>query len=131
MKNISDRSEKINRLCEEFKEISSVLDERRIRLWCAARARAYNRQYGRGGVMIVHQATGVSRSRIYGGMKEIEEQHPLPAHRIRRSGGGRKKNCRKAARNYRGVRKFGRTSDQRGPGISSPMDMQKYLSPSG
>jgi hypothetical protein len=89
---MTDISEKIKSIREEFNEISSALDERRIRLWCAARARAYNRQYGRGGVMLVHQATGVSRSRIYAGVKELENQQTLPTHRMRRPGGGRKKN---------------------------------------
>jgi hypothetical protein len=67
------------------------LDERRIRLWCAARARAYNRQHGRGGVMVVHKATGVSRPRIYAGVKELESASALAQARVRESGGGRKK----------------------------------------
>lgn len=77
---------------DEFDDISGVLDERRIRLWCAARARAYNRMYGRGGVSIVYQATGVSRPRIYAGIRELEDGTTLPIERIRYPGGGRKKN---------------------------------------
>jgi hypothetical protein len=76
---------------QEFSEIVKVFDERRIRLWCAARANAYNRQYGRGGLMIVHTATGVSRPRIQAGMRELRDPQPLPKHRVRRPGGGRKK----------------------------------------
>lgn len=89
---MTDISEKIKAIREEFNDISSALDERRIRLWCAARARAYNRKYGRGGVMVVHKATAVSRSRIYAGVKELEVHQALPSRRIRHPGGGRKKN---------------------------------------
>jgi len=49
---------------EEFDDIAYSLDERRIRLWCAAKARSCNKRYGRGGVMAVHQATHVSRPGI-------------------------------------------------------------------
>jgi len=75
----------------EFLDLSFSFDERRTRLWCAAKARSYNRAYGRGGVKIVHEATGVSRRRIYEGLKELTEQESMPVERVRRSGGGRKK----------------------------------------
>ncbi len=84
--------ERIQAIHEEFEDIRLVLDARRIRAWCAARVRAYNRQYGHSGVTIVHKATGVSRPRIMTGIQELEEGVPLPVGRIRRSGGGRKKN---------------------------------------
>lgn len=89
---MADVSEKSKAIREEFNEISYALDERRIRLWCAARARAYNRQHGRGGVMVVHKATGVSRPRIYAGLDELERAQKLAAERVRHPGGGRKKN---------------------------------------
>ena len=47
----------VKNIKQEFEHISYSLDERRKRLWCAARAKAHNRVYGRGGVMIVHKAT--------------------------------------------------------------------------
>ncbi len=50
----------------------------------------YTRQYGRGGVMLVHRATGVSRRRIYAGMHELDSFPPLAPARSRRPGGGRK-----------------------------------------
>ena len=84
-------AENVKAIEEEFRDISYALDERRIRLWCAAKAKAYNRKYGRGGVMAVHQATGVSRPRIYAGLKEIESEQKLEEGRVRRGGGGRKK----------------------------------------
>ena len=67
---------------KEFNEIENFLDERRIRLWCAAKARSYNRINGRGGVTAVHQATGVSRRRIYQGMKDIATPEVLDKDRI-------------------------------------------------
>lgn len=76
---------------KEFNEIENFLDERRIRLWCAAKARSYNRINGRGGVTAVHQATGVSRRRIYQGMKDIATPEVLDKDRIRKPGAGRKK----------------------------------------
>jgi hypothetical protein len=84
----------LNAIRKEFSEISYALDERRIRLWCAARANAYNRAYGRGGVMVVHKATGVSRPRIYAGLQELTRVQKLERDRVRRPGAGRKKNQR-------------------------------------
>lgn len=76
---------------EEFEDIFYSLDERRIRIWCASKARAYNRTHGRGGVTAVYRATNVSRPRIYYGLKEIECEDKLEKDRVRKSGGGRKK----------------------------------------
>ena len=75
----------------EFSEISYSLDERRVRIWCAAKARAYDRENGRGGITIVHQSTGVSRRRIYAGLEEIRSPRKLEKERVRKFGGGRKK----------------------------------------
>jgi hypothetical protein len=86
--------EKIKAIHDEFMDISAVLDERRIRVWCAARARAYNRDVGHGGVMAVHKATGISRPRIYAGLHDLDSEQPLSKERIRRPGGGRKKRLR-------------------------------------
>jgi len=76
---------------EEFEEISYALDERRKRLWCAARAKAYNRRYGRGGVTAVHKATKISRTTIYAGIKELKDEEKLEPEKKRKKGGGRKK----------------------------------------
>jgi hypothetical protein len=89
--NNSDNNKEVLIIRQEFSEISFSLDERRTRLWCAAKSRAYNRKNGRGGVTAVHKATGVSRRRIYEGLKEIADPEKLDKDRIRRSGGGRKK----------------------------------------
>lgn len=76
---------------KEFSEIFHFLDERSIRLWCAARARTYNRKHGRGGVTAVYRATGVSRRRIHQGIKDIANPEELDKNRIRKPGAGRKK----------------------------------------
>ena len=86
----------INALKDEFNDISYSLDERRIRLWCAARAKAYNRIYGKGGVMVVHKATNISRPTIYAGLKELENEEKLDKKQIRKKGGGRQKITEKA-----------------------------------
>ena len=80
----------IQAIRQEFSEIAPLLDERRVRLWCASRTRAYNREHGRGGVTVVHRATGVSRNCIYAGIHELlTEGPPLPVARVRRPGAGR------------------------------------------
>jgi len=63
----------IQAIRQEFREIVSQLDERRVRLWRASRAQAYNWEYGRGGVTSIHRATGISRSRIDAGIQELNE----------------------------------------------------------
>ena len=88
---MTEPEKKLEAIEEEFNDIAYALDERRIRLWCATRAKAYNREYGRGGVMAVYKATKVSRPRIYEGLKELESEQKLEKGRVRRSGGGRKK----------------------------------------
>lgn len=81
----------IKNIRQEFEDISSLLDERRKRLWCASKAKAHNRMYGRGGVMIVHKATKISRPTIYAGLSELEQEEKLPRQKIRKKGGGRGK----------------------------------------
>lgn len=83
--------EQIEQIRLEFLDIKRVLDERSIRWWCASKAKAYNRLHTKGGVSIVHEATGISRSRIYRGLEEMEEES-ISKDGIRKSGGGRKKN---------------------------------------
>ena len=78
-------SENARAIKEEFDDIAYSLDERRIRLWCAAKARSYNKTYDRGGVMVVHKATRVSHPKIYLGLKEIESKEKLEKNRIRKS----------------------------------------------
>jgi len=80
---------------KKFRAINPSLNERSRRLWCATEARAI----GKGGVALVHSATGVSRPTIYAGMKELESKRGRPQKRqrskpqetrIRKKGGGAK-----------------------------------------
>jgi hypothetical protein len=62
------------------------LDERGRRLFAASEARSL----GRGGITLMSQVCGLSRPTITKGMRELDEA-PLPAGRVRRPGGGRKR----------------------------------------
>jgi hypothetical protein len=65
------------------------MDERLRRQWAAAEARAL----GRGGVTVLSQATGLSRTTIAAGLRELdlpEQQRAAEAGRVRRPGGGRR-----------------------------------------
>lgn len=78
---------------EKFEALVPVMDERMMRLWVAAEARAL----GLGGTAIVARATGIGRARIRSGMHDLEELSTNPPverpsqQRIRRPGGGRKR----------------------------------------
>jgi hypothetical protein len=63
------------------------LTERSRRLWAASEARAL----GHGGIALVERATGISRSTIQRGLRELDDPTQLPPDRTRRAGGGRKR----------------------------------------
>lgn len=66
------------------------MDERRRRQWAAAEAR----DLGWGGVTAVARATGLSRTTITAGLRELDlpaKRRAAEAVRVRRPGGGRKK----------------------------------------
>jgi len=76
---------------EKFEALSGYLSEAGLRIWVATEAKAL----GRGGVSTVARATGMSRTTIYSGLKELASGPP-PGHlgakgRVRAKGGGRKK----------------------------------------
>jgi transposase len=70
----------------KYIELLDDLDERGRRRWAAVEARAL----GRGGITTVALATGLSDRTIRTGLKELDDPDPLPGHRQRRPGGGRK-----------------------------------------
>lgn len=70
-----------------YRTILPHLDEKGRRLWCANEVIAM----GRGGLIRVHRATGMSRTTIIEGVKEIGGKKETAPGRIRRKGGGRKK----------------------------------------
>src|SRR5258707_13855632 len=67
-----------------FEAIRDQLDERGRRLFAAAEVRAA----GYGGLALVSRATGLARSTLGRGLKELDHP-PLPPGRIRRPGSGR------------------------------------------
>ena len=67
--------------------VSPHLDEKGLRLFAASEARAA----GRGGITAVSEETGIARSTIGRGLKELASNDAAPPEeRIRRTGGGRK-----------------------------------------
>ena len=75
----------------KFESLAPALNERARRIWAATEARAA----GYGGITCVSCATGISYSTIVRGMKELESGQTTQPGRIRRTGGGRKKNLQK------------------------------------
>jgi hypothetical protein len=67
--------------------LRAVFTERSRRLWAASEARAL----GHGGIAVVERATGISRSTIQRGLRELEGKRLLPPDRTRQIGGGRKR----------------------------------------
>lgn len=78
---------------EKYHHLKSYLDELSMRAWLATEAHSI----GRGGISLVSKATGMSRTTIYAGMRELKSETPskqvseIKHHRIRAKGGGRKK----------------------------------------
>ena len=74
-------------ISRKYRTLSPELNERQCRLWAANEARCL----GYGGISIVARATGLSRSTITNGIKELESAERLSNGRVRRKCGGRKK----------------------------------------
>ena len=75
-------------LQKKYRALRDDLNERGRRKWAAAEANSLPR----GGVSLVAQATGLSRTTIHAGMRELQQRKGkrLAAGRSRRAGGGRK-----------------------------------------
>ena len=71
----------------KYRALEPELTERSRRLWAASEAR----ELGHGGIALVERATGVSRSTISRGIRELEAGELVEPGRTRRPGGGRKK----------------------------------------
>ena len=78
-------------LRDKYEALKGSVNERSRRLWAATEARSL----GRGGVAAVIAATGMSSATLNEGLRELEAPAArgpsLPAGRIRRPGGGRKR----------------------------------------
>jgi hypothetical protein len=70
-----------------YREMAPVLNEQSRRRFIAVEAQAL----GRGGVSLMARISGLARSTIYHGLRDIRDKVSAPAGRIRRAGGGRKK----------------------------------------
>src|SRR5436190_10895386 len=71
---------------ERYTALSPQLDERGRRCFAASEARAA----GYGGIAATARASGIARSTIGRGLKDLADGSNLPAGRVRRPGGGRK-----------------------------------------
>jgi len=71
----------------KFAALNQEWNERQRRLWAASEALCL----GYGGVSLVSRATGLSRTTLHLGIRELESGDTLSKHRVRRVGGGRKK----------------------------------------
>jgi Rhodopirellula transposase DDE domain len=76
----------VETLREKFEALAPALSERSRRLWAATEALAL----GHGGIALVERATGISRSTVVRGIREVHVGTFLSAGRTRRAGGGRK-----------------------------------------
>ena len=79
----------IERIQRKFQALTMVMDERMRRQWAAAEAM----ELPWGGVSSVSKATGISRTTILAGIRELRGQESLeilPTPNIRRPGAGRK-----------------------------------------
>ncbi len=70
-----------------YEQLAPTLDERSLRLFAATEAAAL----GRGGISRVSRITGIARTTITRGQRELAEGASTETGRIRRPGGGRKK----------------------------------------
>jgi hypothetical protein len=79
--------ETVQNIRTKYQMLKESLSERTRRLWSAAEAKVL----GRGGIKVVSEATGQSRTTIIQGMKELESPKTLESpQQIRQPGGGRK-----------------------------------------
>jgi hypothetical protein len=79
----------IGRIRRKYRSLNVEMDERRRRQWAAAEAR----ELGWGGVTMVAEATGLSRTTVTTGLRELtlpSKKRAMEGTRIRRPGGGRK-----------------------------------------
>jgi len=74
-------------LRSKYAALAPVFTERSRRVWAATEARAI----GHGGIALVERATGISRSTIQRGSRELETGATLAPERTRKPGAGRKR----------------------------------------
>jgi len=80
-------AKQIRAIRRKYRSLLPVLDERQRRLWAAAEARAL----GRGGLAAVARATGIAKTTVLRGLRDLESGPSLVSDRVRRPGAGRKR----------------------------------------
>jgi hypothetical protein len=73
------------KIAERFAGLGPELNERQRRIWAASEARSW----GRGGIVAVSRATGISEDTVQRGIKELVEGVRLEPGQVRRKGAGR------------------------------------------
>ena len=82
-----DRAAQARAARKRYREMAPVLNEQSLRRFVALEAKAL----GFGGVSLMSGISGLARSTIYHGLSDIRDNVAVPAGRVRKSGGGRKK----------------------------------------
>lgn len=75
-----------NEISERFNLLKPFLNEKSIRLFGAAEAKVLKH----GGIQVVSEQTGLSRTTISKGVQELKNPEKISVSRIRKEGGGRK-----------------------------------------
>ena len=75
-----------NEISERFNLLKPFLNEKSIRLFGAAEAKVLKH----GGIQVVSEQTGMSRTTISKGIQELKNAEKISVSRIRKEGGGRK-----------------------------------------
>jgi len=75
-----------NEISERFNLLKPFLNEKSIRLFGAAEAKVLKH----GGIQVVSEQTGISRTTISKGIQELKNAEKISVSRIRKEGGGRK-----------------------------------------
>lgn len=78
-------------IAEKYELLKPLFNEKLSRLYCAAEAKVLKH----GGIQIVSKQTGLSRTTISNGLKELAQLENVDITRIRKEGGGRKKEIEK------------------------------------
>lgn len=87
MKNIHSQ-DLLEKLEHKYKFINPYLNEKSRRIWAATEVMTI----GRGGLKLVQEVTRLSHNTIGRGIREIKEENNNDPTRIRKNGGGRRKN---------------------------------------
>ncbi|CEG11185.1 conserved hypothetical protein [groundwater metagenome] len=81
----------INPIKKLYKLLYPLMNEKMRRLWSAAESKVL----GQGGISQVAKATGISKTTILTGQRELQNPMEIDLRRIRKKGGGRKKTVEK------------------------------------